>query len=445
MSETLTARPLEGTGSPVRPAGCEDLRPWTYWVIFGLLLTAGLAIRLTSLAPFPFFCDVPVQVEAIQSGRFIIQFPGYAPYHLVIGHLANLSGLSVFTVLWLFSLVCEQGSNVYIILAARKAAGLGFSLLAGVIVCFGLYSVYFSIVGASYTTDLLCVAGMLYHGWEFMRRQRSFHFLVALAWVCFGILMRPLSAGFCVFGLGFLLWRDRRLDLAAVTFVALAATAALFLGLSLPYYGSFSAFKQAAAGPASALQGTQWRNVATNLIRFTGLPLYGFHLWLGLCVVAAAKGWRDRKRPELWFLVLTVGPYCLLLARYLPHAGYYCLVLPAIVLFPACFWSSSLGFERSNLAWFAAALILVFGLQWYAARPIPVRNVATALISSYFMQTSRAGVEGGLADGLTATLLKRNVQIDAIPEQDRIETAGKLGIVLPTPTNMPPVGGKTNP
>src|SRR5580658_5998146 len=102
-----------------------------------------------------------------------------------------------------------MGSIFYVAAAARKAAGEEFSLLAAAVMAFGILPVYFSVVGATYATDMLCVSGLLFHGWEFLRQSKPGSYYLALAWVCFGILMRPLSAGFCCAGLVVLLWHGR--------------------------------------------------------------------------------------------------------------------------------------------------------------------------------------------------------------------------------------------
>ena len=405
-----------------------------YWAGLGIIFLAGLGLRLLAVPPFGFFCDVPSQIAAIESKRFFVQFPGYVPFHLLVATLAG-TGLSTFGAMWLFSLVCAEASFFYVVLAARKAAGEGFSLLAGLVMACGVFPVYFSMVGASYTTDMLCVSGMLFHGWEFLRSRRPAHYYLVVAWLCFGFLMRPLSAVWTIFGLAFLFSTRPSWRTFFLSALLLGTAAAFFLALSVPCYGSFSAWLKSAAGPASALAGVEWRSRLTNLVRAIGYPVYGFHLWLGFTAWAAMKHWRTRNRPEFLYLVLVVGPYCLLLQRYIAHAGYYCLVIPALVLLPACFFQPVPMFRGRKLACLGATFLTVSLCQWYVLRPVASTSVAACVADAYFLQYSHAGLKAGMFEILSSIMHKNNVRTQRIPKGSLDNVKSKLPDQKARPVN----------
>jgi hypothetical protein len=110
---------------------------WRFRFWFWSILLAGLAVRLFSTPPFAFCCDVPTQVQVIEARTFLIQFPGYAPFQLLVAAIAGF-GIPVFKAMWLFSLACTTMASIYVIPAARRAAGEGFALLAAVVMSFGI-------------------------------------------------------------------------------------------------------------------------------------------------------------------------------------------------------------------------------------------------------------------------------------------------------------------
>jgi hypothetical protein len=82
--------------------------------ILSILVLGAALVRLFSVANQPFFCDVHIMVHVLESGGMTIQFPGYAPYHLIIKFLGFLFG-SLFAGALVFSFLCGMGALGYCI------------------------------------------------------------------------------------------------------------------------------------------------------------------------------------------------------------------------------------------------------------------------------------------------------------------------------------------
>jgi hypothetical protein len=380
------------------------------------MAAAGLIIRLMSLCPSGFFCDVPSQLKAMQANSFFLYFPGYIPLQLLFRRLAQC-GVDQFAAMWLISLACGMGSLFYVALAARKAAGEEFSLLAAAVMAFCILPVYFSVAGASYPTDMLCVSGMLFHGWEFLQSRRARSYYFALGWLCFGIMMRPLSAGTCCAGLAVLLWYGRDWRALLVTVLAVPLTVAVYLAISVPYYGSLAAMLHSSSSLSAEMAAQGWRNKITNLARVGIYPIYGFQIWLVFMAWVALRNWQFRKRLPLVFLAAVVGPFFILLLRYIPHAGYYCLLVPALVLLPACFLPPLPAGGLRLLSGVGAVFVAIAVCQWLLIRPVPTTSMATGAANAYILQYSRSGIKQGMFETLASIMFKNNLNTNLIPAQ----------------------------
>lgn len=386
----------------------------SYWISFLAISAAALGIRLASLPKVGFYCDVPEELSVIASGIYRIQFPGYVPFHLLIAKLARL-GIPTFDVMWLLSLVFGMISLFYVMLAARRVAGDKVSLAIGLVTGLGILPVYFSVVGASYATDMVCAAGMLFHGWEFIRSRQPAQYYCVLLWFVFGILMRAASMAMCLPGIVCLLAMDWKASRAAVTALVLAATGALFFGLSWPYYGSLQAFETASRATSEAIKYTGVQGVLTNFFRFVAYPVYGFQLWLVLTVMMAWRGRGRWRKSELLYLVCVGGVYMAFLLRYIPHAGYYCLLAPAFILLPVCFAAAETDSGARFLRW-ACAFSVIALAQWFALRPITPKGLPTAIADAYFLQYSRAGIKDAMSETLSSISLRYQIDTNRIPE-----------------------------
>ncbi len=390
-----------------------------YWGGLWAIALGGLLIRLISLPPFGFFCDVPGQLKAIHSNAFHIQFPGYVPFQLLVWGMAR-TGLTLFEAMWLISLACGMGSMFYVALAARRAVGEEFSLLAGAVMAFGILPVYFSMTGASYPTDMICVAGLLFHGWEFLQTRKAGSYYLALAWVCFGIMMRPLSGVFCCAGLAVLLWYGRGWRAWVVTAAALALTVAVYAAISLPYYDSLAAMLPSSGNTTELHELSSqlnWKSKVSSFTRVVVYPVYGFHVWLVFVAWVALRNWQFRKRPQLLFLAAFAVPYFLLLLCWISHAGYYCMLIPALVLLPACFLPPLPTGGLRLFTKIAAAFVVIALCQWLLIRPVPTTNLATGAANAYVLQYSRSGITQGMFETLAHIMLKNNLDTNLIPSQ----------------------------
>jgi len=388
-----------------------------YWSGFWGIIVAGFITRLISLCPYGFFCDVPQQLRAMQANTFFLFFPGYVPLQLVFWGLTQC-GLGHFQSMWLISLACGMGSMFYVALAARKAVGEEFSLLAAAVMAFGILPVYFSVAGASYMTDMLCVSGMLFHGWDFLQTRKARSFYLTLAWLCFGIMMRPLSASFCAAGLAVLLWYGRDLRAVFVSVLALALTVAAYTAISVHYYGSLAALLNSSSSHSNQLASWDWKSMVSNLARVGIYPIYGFHIWLIFIVWVARKNWAFKKSRQLLYLTALAGPYFIVLARYIPHAGFYCLLIPALVLLPACFLPPVPSGSVRLFSRVGALFVTIAACQWLLIRPVPTTNLATGAANAYVLQYSRSGIKEGMFETLASIMFKNNLNTNLIsPER----------------------------
>lgn len=371
-----------------------------------LLLLGAVLVRIISMPGTGFFCDVPAHIIAIQSHGCVIQFPGYVPFHLLVTSIAWLTG-SVFSGLLLLSFGCGMISMVYVMLAAKELQGPRAAIVSGGVMAFSILPVYFSVAGTSYTTDMLYISGMLYHGLMCIRRPRQAnHYWLALCWLCFGIGMRPLSAVWSAPALCLLsLWRRdfRRL---AVTVAIIGMTGLAYVAASIPFYGSVQAFLGASRNINGQLVDYSVRTALTNMFRVVIYPLYGLHLWLCFTLVALIRNRKNVGRPECMYSVCLVAPYLMILLRYIPHAGYYCLLLPVLAVL--C-WTVAAA-PKSLFKWPGVILMTMFlGIslgQLFLLHPIRTKALYSGVANAYLLQYSRSGLKQGYFETLASVMYK---------------------------------------
>lgn len=400
-----------------------------FTAFLGLILFFGFCLRLLMVPEIAFFCDVPEQIEVIESGKFTIQFPGYAPYHVLIAFLSKVA-FGIHGSLMLFSLICGMATVVYAALTARYLAGNALGLTVGVMMASGLFPVYFSSMGTSYTTDMVYVAGMLYHGIRYLREDHKKQFQLAVVWQCFGLLMRPVSAVWTVMALLWLAYYKRNWVAGLGAALALGLTGVAYVGISVPFYESVSAFFKSSTCLSDALQETtSLVTRLTNCFRFIAFPLYGFQLWFALGLLLLLKNWRNLRRPEALFVMIMAVPFTLLTLRYIPHAGYCCLALPAFYILPLCVLPEKHLWQGGRLAVFTSAFVTISLIQIFLLHPIATTGKLTGVTNVYFLQYSRAGVKMQMADTLAMHLYRNNVNVDEIPKERRDSMAGRLKIM----------------
>ena len=381
-------------------------------LIIGLFLLA-LVVRVICIPPKAFFCDVPASQLAVETGTMIIQFPGYVPYHLLVKAMTILTG-SVTGSLTLFSLVSGILSMLYCVRLAGERAGYQGALLGSVVMGFSLYPVYFSCVGASYAADMLVAAGMVYHGSRFIKGKRALDYYSVLAWFIFGCMMRPLSCICTGMAIAYLLLKQFTVMRAILTSGLLLGGACLFVVISIPFFGSLHNFIADSKTISDQLQGFSKIQRLINLFRVAIYPLWGLHVFL---VITGIVLWRSRKFLDFefgMFLLLMVGPYFGLLLIYIPHAGYYCLLVPVIIALPWMAKNSSCVQAHPVLC--SITLAGLFLCQIFFVRPLPTLSVVSLVSNVCLFQYTYTGMKLGMFETLSSLSYKSGIRKDEIPE-----------------------------
>ena len=377
------------------------------------LILLYLAPRLFALPLVPFYCDVPFNVEAVESGRMIFIFPGYAPWHLLISAL-TISWSPFQTFVW-FGVFAGLASMLYIYRAASELCNKVQAFWIALAFSFGVHSMYFSVIGSSYSVDMLAISGMLAHGMTCLRKTecaRKEYYRV-LAWFCFGCILRPLSMMWSFGALLYLFIRRPTLRDALLSMLIGAGSLFILLFVSFHYYGSAEAFFEEGTRQYNKQMGFQTVGMfMTNLFRLFFYPLWGCHVWLLYTLVLI---WQNRFsdghtllrrliRPEFIYAVCLVGPFCLLLVRYLPHAGYLCFLLPLIFIAPCCFKTNN----RQTVRW-SIAFVVVSLLLFFVFKPLQPENMPELVYQTYAATYTRAGIKQALWGSLTENVIKYDV------------------------------------
>ena len=388
-------------------------------LLTGVFVTAA-AVRLASLPSHPFFCDVPANVAAVETGTMIgITFPGYAPFHWMIRLLGDVAG-SPFAGDLLFSMLCGLGAMLYCTLFAYERAGFRGALLVGVLMGFSPIAIYFSTAGASYTTDLLGMSAVLYHGSRALLRRSERDFYLAVLWFAFSCVMRPLSFAFAFPGILFLLWRFNSGKNLLITALTLAAGAALYGSLTFHYYGSVAVVLQSLGAPkASGMHPMTVAWLAPNEIRYALFFIWATSVFILLVPLFLWQARRSLNLPLFTYFLLLTVPYACLMCWYIPHAGYICLLLPAFLCAP---WVADNRFWMESRAPLLASIFIALSLlQFFVARPIPFRGTPSLVLDTYVLTYTHRGIEDGMFGNYQQWLAKMQGKKLAVPPVGTVE------------------------
>jgi hypothetical protein len=374
-------------------------------LLLGFIFVAAAVIRLVSLAPVPFFCDVPYSLRVIASGTMVIQFPGYAPFHWVVRLLGDLLGSFLHGAV-LFSFLCGMGAMIYCTLFAWDRGGFRGALLAAALMGFSPIAVYFSCVGASYTTDLLGMSALLYHGNRLLATRQERHYVGVVLWFIVGCLMRTSSFPFVGFGVVFLLWKFYSRRNIVFTLAAGAVGAVLFWAPTLYYFDRQGTFRASLNSPAQAAFhgfGVVW--LAENEVRNVLFLLWSLNIFVVVILLVLWQARRNLHQGLTAYVVLLTAPYFCFLLWYDCHAGYVCLLLPAFACAP---WLAEKQTWLNRRAYLLAGLFTVISLlQFFVPRPMAFTDMKSLVLNTYVLTYTRAGIEMGLFDNLQA-FAKRN-------------------------------------
>lgn len=384
-----------------------------------------IAMALNWLINVPqegFFVDVPAQMACIQDNTMHIQFPGYVPYHLLIALLSRWVG-DPWRVSSLLSLTAAIVAVIYIMRSCHFLAGRAAATCGGAVAASCTLTIYIAASGATYMLDAMCASAVLFYGLRNLGTERANSFQNAAAWFFIGVLIRPLSMVWMFPGLLMLVQRKRPGAQLSLLAGGAFCTVLAFLLFSLPFYDSLTAFLASAHQLGDEVQDTAWQQFATNLFRWMGYPLYLFHIWIAYIGWQCIRTRREPVRPELIFVLATTALYDLLLLRYIPHAGYLCLLMPALVILPMVFEQRPAAPPRALVV----ACVIISLCQFYAARPLPPNGLKTAVANAYFLQYSKAGIATGRFETLSSELVRTNVETHRIPPKRRTALEKQLG------------------
>jgi hypothetical protein len=363
-------------------------------ILTGVFVVA-LTVRLGSLPHQPFFCDVPANVAAVESGTMIGNaFPGYAPFHWMIKLLGEVAG-SPFAGDVLFSVICGLGAILYCTLFAYERAGFRGALLVVILMGFSPMAIYFSTSGASYATDLLGMSAVLYHGNRALIRRSERDLYLVVFWFAFGCVMRPLSFAFAFPGILFLLWRFRSWKNLLITALILSAGAAIYGSLTFHYYGSAAAIQKSLYAPKDAgLHPMTFSWIAANEVRYALFFVWAMNFYIVLIPLLLWQARRSLNSPLFTYLLLLTVPYACLMLWYIPHAGYICMLLPAFICAP---WVAENRLWMESRGLFLASIFIVLSfLQFFVARPIPFKGTPSLVLNTYVLTYTHRGIERGM-------------------------------------------------
>jgi hypothetical protein len=225
--------------------------------------------------------------------------------------------------------------------------------------------------------------------------------------------MRSLSFPLTGLGLLFLVWRRPAKREIAATAAALVLGAGFFLAVSSAWFGGLHRWWDSEI-VLDALR-TSGRPVwlALNWLRSVLYLFWGLNLFLPL---GAGVLWLSRRRLRedlrVFLLLLTV-PYACVIARYIPQAGYICLLLPALVCAP---WVAERRFwlDTRPVA-VALALGAIGAAQIFLARPVATTGPVSLVSNAYCLMYTRAGIKSGMNETLRRLAEKNHVEEKYIP------------------------------
>ena len=347
------------------------------WHTVALLLLTLLA-RLATLSA-PYYVDGPNHVKAVQDGSLFIQPPGYflfawsARAIVLVSHLSAANAISLMNVA--FSV-----AGMWIV---RKITAELFPGLAGLLLacCYAASNVvWFAAEIHSTYASMTFFAPLLFYVLIVKNHIR-------LAWIVWALLsgFRP-SDG--VFLLPFMLYaslkRPWRESLIGVL-LAVPICAVWYIPTLSHFGGSVSSTLSAANQqigqlPSGILVHGFTPKGFNNLLHFLFGTINAWNILLPFVVLGLFQ--RDRMK---WLCVAWMLPATLFFALYFVSDSLYFafLVAPGIVL-------AGLGLRRlfspRGFAITTSASVLLASLHMLLLRPIPARNVPTAVLDSYSLE-----------------------------------------------------------
>jgi hypothetical protein len=94
------------------------------------------------------------------------------------------------------------------------------------------------------------------------------------------------------------------------------------------------------------------------------------------------------------------------------------LLIPALVLLPACFLPPVPSGSVRLFSKVGAVFVAIAACQWLLIRPVPTTNLATGAANAYVLQYSRSGIKQGMFETLASIMFKNNLSTNLIsPER----------------------------
>lgn len=386
-----------------------------------LVICGAIGLRFFLHAPGPFFADVPNQVAAIESGRMLIQFPGYAPFHLLANSLVPFTGTAFGGLVAIGQLAAVIAILMTTALAARLA-GMSGALIAASVMGFGLIPMYFSVVGASYIVDMATAAAVLYCGLRSIEMpDRRYLYLVALV-LCVGAFLRPSHAVLLAPAVAYLFWIRKDVKATLVAAVIGIGFVAAYLAITIAFEPINAPVVNRGTGYVTSLLAIK----LSNLVKIAATLVWGFHFWLAVIIGAvflSLRNWRHAPPPSgrrklliFWGIALVVPASINFL--HMPYAGYMSIVWPQLALLPFVL-TPAIGsrMNRSPIpAILGAVFFIVIGLvQFFGFHPIATKDRASLAANVLLLQYSWEGIRTGMFETFSSLAARSGIESNSIP------------------------------
>lgn len=391
-----------------------------------LLILGAFLLRLAIPAPAPFFGDVENQVAVIESGAMLIQFPGYAPLHLLAKALIPVTG-SAFGSLVAISQTAGILSVLFSVALGWRLANMAGAVVASGLMGFGLMPLYFSVIGASYAIDMAAAAAILYFGLRTIETRESRYLYLATATFCVAALLRPSHIVFLAPAGMYLFFYLRNWKAALISAGLVMLTVGLYAAITVQFEPVSVPVAERHAGYVNSLLHLK----PSNFMKIGAMLVWSLHVWLGVifALMLFRRRWltahhsKPTHRPILVFWMVAIIFPAAINVLHFPYAGYLSIIWPQFVLLPLIAFPEFAAWlsQRQPHAWGIAVAAAVIGLaQFFTLGPVPTKDRFSLAANVLVLQYTWDGVQSGMFETFSSLAARSGILRDRIP-MDRLD------------------------